>query len=218
MSLNSSFLHILLGCLLLSSLIFTVNSNALGAEYESSFSYVLGAENGPHKWGKLNRNSDLCGSAWTGDAGGITIKGSEHKLLQCHCHIPAEHTVNGVRFDTELHVVHNTSAGNVAVLSILYKIGEPDFFFSKIIPYLKSIGTEGANLGAIDPWSIGLSAKADYYRYYGSLTTPPCTENVTWTIFKTVRTASAEQVRALRDALDDVSDISSSLDKYDFLL
>jgi len=39
-----------------------------------------------------------------------------------------------------------------------------------------------------------------YFRYYGSLTTPPCTENVLWNILGKVRQISKEQV-ALLDSM-----------------
>ncbi|CAA0812779.1 Alpha carbonic anhydrase 4 [Striga hermonthica] len=240
------FPHILFGCLLLSSLLSTVDSNALEVEDESPFSYDLGAENGPQNWGNLHPNWTLCATGqsqspanivdytvinrssfgdlrvdykpaqarirnkghsieveWTGDAGGIFIKGSGFKLLQCHWHIPSEHTLNGVRFNMEQHIVHNNSAGDIAVIGILYKIGWPDYFLSRITPYLKSTNREGTNIGTVDPRSINFAAKPEYYRYNGSLTTPPCSENITWTIFKMVRTASAQQIRALRDAVND---------------
>ncbi|GER25836.1 carbonic anhydrase family protein [Striga asiatica] len=225
---NYSFPHILFGCLLLSSLLYTVNSNALEVEDESPISYDLGAENGPQNWGNLGPNWTLCATGqsqspinivdytvlnrptfgdlkveWTGDAGGIFIKRSEFKLLQCHWHIPSEHTLNGVRFNMEQHIVHNNSEGDIAVIGILYKIGWPDYFLSRITPYLKSINGEGTNIGTVDPRNINFAAKPEYYRYNGSLTTPPCSENITWTIFKMVRTASAQQIRALREAVND---------------
>ncbi|KAK6149118.1 hypothetical protein DH2020_016643 [Rehmannia glutinosa] len=242
---NNRFLLILISCLLSSSLLFVVNANELEVEDETSFSYVVGAENGPQNWGNLNPNWTLCGTGrsqspinivdfrvvlrpslgdlnrtykpapalirnrghdieveWTGDAGGIIINGSEYKLQQCHWHIPSEHTVNGARFNMELHIVHINSQGDIAVIGILYKLGLPDSFLARLMPYLQSVDSEGTDLGIFDPSCIKFPRR-EYYRYSGSLTTPPCSENVTWTVFRTVRTVSLRQIRALRDAVND---------------
>ncbi|KAL6530495.1 hypothetical protein OROMI_028384 [Orobanche minor] len=151
-----------------------------------------------------NRGHDI-EVKWTGDAGGIIIKNSEYKLQQSHWHIPSEHTINGVRFNMELHIVHIDSEGNIAVVAIFYKLGMPDSFLATLLPYLESVDGEGTDLGAVDPWRIGFPDRSNYYRYNGSLTTPPCSEDVTWTIYKRVKTVSAQQIRALWDAVHDGS-------------
>jgi len=165
------------------------------------------------KLGKLNRNYEPAlaeiinrghdiSVKWKGDAGKININGSEYKLQQCHWHSPSEHTINGAKYDMEMHAVHTTSAGQIAVISVLYKFGPPDPFLEKVVPHLKTVGEKGMDFGTVDPRDIIVGAKK-YYRYIGSLTVPPCTEGVTWTIVKKVRTVSWEQVKALRDAVHD---------------
>ncbi|KAK4281913.1 hypothetical protein QN277_013357 [Acacia crassicarpa] len=139
---------------------------------------------------------------WKGYAGQININGTYYKLLQCHWHSPSEHTINEKRFDLELHVVHQAHDGRVAVIGILYKLGRPDPLLSKLLPLIKSLGEEERDLGILNPGDIKFGSRK-YYRYIGSLTIPPCTEGVTWTVVKKVRTASREQVRALRDAVND---------------
>nr|KYP52001.1 hypothetical protein KK1_026078 [Cajanus cajan] len=126
---------------------------------------------------------------WTGYAGQLNINGTYYKLLQCHWHSPSEHTLNGSKFDLELHAVHQNSKGEIAVIGIWYKIGLPDPLLSKEI-----------DLGVINPGDIKFGSRK-YYRYIGSLTTPPCTEGVIWTIVKKVRTVSREQLRALKEAV-----------------
>ncbi|KAI3471626.1 hypothetical protein Pfo_028276 [Paulownia fortunei] len=130
-----------------------------------------------------NRGHDIT-VVWEGDAGGVVINGTEYKLLQCHWHTPAEHTVDGkdslCRFKMEIHMVHNNSLGQISVVGIMYKLGRPDPFLAKLVQNIKTVNHEGTNLGS-----------------------SPCTEDIIWTILKKVRTVSREQIRALRNAVHD---------------
>ncbi|KAK7277495.1 hypothetical protein RJT34_22508 [Clitoria ternatea] len=155
-----------------------------------------------------NRGHDIQ-VKWEGDAGSININGREYFLRQCHWHSPSEHTINGRRYDLELHMVHesliNTNGSNkVAVVGLLFKIGGPDPVLNKLSKYIKSMVDEEAekSIGVIDPSDIKLGGKK-YYRYIGSLTVPPCTEGVIWTINKKIRSVSRAQVKFLREAVHD---------------
>ncbi|XP_050245725.1 alpha carbonic anhydrase 4-like isoform X1 [Quercus robur] len=148
-----------------------------------------------------NRGHDIT-VMWKGDAGKININGTDYKLLQFHWHSPSEHTFNGSRYDLELHIVHLSSSGEIAVVGIVYKYGRPDPLLSKLFHHIKSVGKEERDLGIFNPGAIKFGSRK-YYRYIGSLTVPPCTEGVIWTIVKKVRTVSREQVRALREAVHD---------------
>ncbi|KAF5474181.1 hypothetical protein F2P56_006101 [Juglans regia] len=148
-----------------------------------------------------NRGHDIT-VIWRGDAGDIKINGTDYKLLQCHWHSPSEHTFNGSRYDLELHVVHLSTGGEIAVIGIVYKYGRHDPFLTELLHHIKSVGNEERNLGTVNPGVIKFGSRK-YYRYIGSLTVPPCTEGVIWTIVKKVRTVSREQVAALREAVHD---------------
>ncbi|KAL4607746.1 hypothetical protein ACB092_09G197700 [Castanea dentata] len=149
-----------------------------------------------------NRGHDIS-MAWKGDAGYININGTDYNLQQCHWHSPSEHTINGSRYPLELHIVHiNPITNKIAVVGIVYKYGRPDPLLTKLFHHIKSAGKEEKPLGIIDPGLIRFGSRK-YYRYIGSLTVPPCTEGVTWTILKKVRTVSREQVRELREAVHD---------------
>ncbi|KAH1077688.1 hypothetical protein GLYMA_19G135900v4 [Glycine max] len=137
---------------------------------------------------------------WKGDAGHLNINETYYNLIQCHWHTPSEHTLNGTKFDLELHAVHKSSKGEFAVIGILYKIGSPDPFFSKLLNDIKSSVDKDIDVGVINPREIKFKSRP-YYRYVGSLTTPPCTEGVVWTIVKKVRTVSSEQLSALKGAV-----------------
>ncbi|CAJ2671529.1 unnamed protein product [Trifolium pratense] len=146
-----------------------------------------------------NRSHDVK-LVWNGDAGKFDIKGISYKLVNCHWHIPAEHTLNGTKFDMELHAVHQNSKGEIAVIGIWYKIGGQDSFLSKLLEKIKLIGDKDMDIGKINPKEIKFGSK-HYYRYIGSLTTPPCTEGVIWTVLQKVRTVSSEQLKVLKEAV-----------------
>ncbi|XP_015898085.2 alpha carbonic anhydrase 4-like isoform X2 [Ziziphus jujuba] len=150
----------------------------------------------------MNRGHDIT-VKWKGYPGKVIINGTDYNLLQCHWHSPSEHTFNGSRYDLELHVIHLNSKGEVAVTGIVYKYGQPDPFLTKLLEHIKRVDhNEQIELGIVNPGIIKFGSRK-YYRYIGSLTVPPCTEGVIWTIVKKVRTVSREQVRALREAVHD---------------
>ncbi|KAJ0612239.1 putative carbonic anhydrase [Helianthus annuus] len=109
------------------------------------------------------------------------------------------------RFNLELHLVHQSIDAKVAVVGILYKIGRPDSFLATMEPYLKAVSSTRKvekSAGIIDPRQIKFDSRK-YYRYIGSLTTPPYDQNVIWTIVRKVRTVSREQLRIIREAVHD---------------
>ncbi|KAG7621234.1 Alpha carbonic anhydrase domain superfamily [Arabidopsis suecica] len=123
--------------------------------------------------------------SWKGDGGKITIHQTDYKLVQCHWHSPSEHTINGTSYDLELHMVHTSASGKTTVVGVLYKLGEPDEFLTKILNGIKGVGKKEIDLGIVDPRDIRFETN-NFYRYIGSLTIPPCTEGVIWTVQKRV--------------------------------
>ncbi|KAI3742231.1 hypothetical protein L1987_59911 [Smallanthus sonchifolius] len=136
---------------------------------------------------------------WPGDAGGIEVNGSTYKLIQCHWHTPSEHTINGKKFDAELHLVHENDMGQKAVIGTLQTVGEPDPFIASLTEKLKMVGeNEEIDLGNISASSIRYGSKKNY-RYSGSFTTPPCKEGVIWTIADKVRSVSQDQIKLIKE-------------------
>ncbi|GFP83871.1 alpha carbonic anhydrase 4 [Phtheirospermum japonicum] len=134
-----------------------------------------------------NRGYDIM-VQWTGDAGGLIINETDYKLVQCHWHTPSEHQFGGRSFNMELHMVHKSSDGTIAVVGIMYVLGLPDTFLHvchpQVLPHLES-HNEAVELGVVNSWEIKFES-IKYYRYIGSLTIPPCTEGVIWTVLKRV--------------------------------
>ncbi|RZC70551.1 hypothetical protein C5167_033710 [Papaver somniferum] len=155
-----------------------------------------------------NRGHDISLQwAVAGDAGSIQIDDTTYVLDQIHWHSPSEHTVNGRRFALELHMVHkNVELKKVAVVAVLYSLSIfKDPFLSKLEANIRDISGTGAsevNIGPVDPNDIDMSDRK-YYRYLGSLTTPPCDEGVIWTIKRKVMPVRIDQVMLLRSAVHD---------------
>ncbi|KAL5743022.1 hypothetical protein ACOSP7_029754 [Xanthoceras sorbifolium] len=162
-----------------------------------------------------NRGHDISLQWLNNSAGMIKMNGTDNFFLQQgHWHSPSEHTINGRRFDLELHMVHVSPDPNVtnyiAVIALLYKIGPPDAFLSKLIENVMPMADKltEINMGVIDPRDIKIGGRK-YYRYMGSLTVPPCTQGVIWTINKKTRTVSQDQVNALRKAVHDYAEVNA---------
>ncbi|CAH8360813.1 unnamed protein product [Eruca vesicaria subsp. sativa] len=140
----------------------------------------------------------------------IEINNVEYQLGQLHWHSPSEHTIDGKKFALELHMVHQSSNGSLAVITVLYNIGRADPFLRMLEKKLSETTdpNEERNIGMIDPRDIKFG-RNKYYRYIGSLTIPPCTQNVIWTIVKEVKTVSRDQVKLLRVAVHDHSNTNA---------
>ncbi|KAE8784215.1 Bifunctional monodehydroascorbate reductase and carbonic anhydrase nectarin-3 [Hordeum vulgare] len=120
-----------------------------------------------------------------------TVKVFRFKMV--HWHVPAEHSINGKRFPLELHLVHADDHGDKAVVGILYKIGKPDPFYDQLTEKLRELKeTPTVAAGMVELKSLQ-KRTGSYFRYMGSLTTPPCTENVVWNILGKGREMSQEQ-------------------------
>ncbi|KAL1323620.1 hypothetical protein HN51_033903 [Arachis hypogaea] len=140
----------------------------------------------------------------------LQINGTSYTLDNIHWHIPSEHTINGKRFDLELHLVHGSSDNQTAVIGILYEIGtELDPVLLSLREPLEALNGSSAgasvSVGAFDPRVVDITGNDTklYYRYMGSLTTPPCTEGVIWTVLKQTRSVKSEQILLLDRAVND---------------
>ena len=116
------------------------------------------------------------------DAGGIEIGGTSYKLVQFHFHAPSEHTLEGEHAEMEAHFVHQSEDGALAVVGVLINGGGENAAFDQIMPTAPKDQGE-THFGQIDLESL-LPEDRSFLRYAGSLTTPPCTENVLWTVMK----------------------------------
>jgi carbonic anhydrase len=139
---------------------------------------------------------DTAGSAFV-------VESTTYRLVQFHFHSPSEHTVGGRRFGAEVHFVHRSEGGKVLVLAILFGIGEEN---ATVAPIWRSMPSQAGTSTTVPGVTLDLAPllpkEPRYLRYDGSLTTPPCTEGVTWLVLEPdpSHQLSPEQVNALRAA------------------
>ena len=112
----------------------------------------------------------------------LTIGKLQYSLKQFHFHAPSEHAFDGKRTAMEAHFVHAEPDGRLAVIGVLMVAGEGNKAFSDIMAVAPKEDGEVKLRAPLDPTSL-LPRDRDFYRYEGSLTTPPCSEVVEWNVF-----------------------------------
>lgn len=118
------------------------------------------------------------------NAGGIEIDGKPYRLLQFHFHTPSEEHIAGKAFPMVAHFVHQAEDGRLAVVAVLFKEGKKNQALGKVFDAMPAkAGEKIALTGNFVPQAV-LPEKQGYYAFAGSLTTPPCSENVQWRVLK----------------------------------
>jgi carbonic anhydrase len=116
------------------------------------------------------------------------------KLLQFHFHTPSEEKINGVNYPMVAHFVHKTDDGKLSVVAVLFKQGKDNATLAPVFAALPDEGKK-VELAAFDPVAV-LPAKRSYYKFTGSLTTPPCSDGVQWQVLKQPVELSKAQIAA----------------------
>lgn len=124
----------------------------------------------------------------------IRIDGRDFALKQFHFHAPSENLIDGTSYPFEAHLVHADADGKLAVIAVLFEEGTANPALAAAWSAMPEHGGEQHALAApLDVESL-LPADRSYYRFEGSLTTPPCTEGVHWLVMKQPMSASAQQI------------------------
>jgi carbonic anhydrase len=148
----------------------------------------------PARGGKVINNGHTI-QVDVGGAGGIELDGVKYALKQFHFHHPSEHTIDGKAFPLELHLVHAADDGRLAVVGVMFHEGSANAALDPVWATAPAKEGKAAVAFEIDA-SRFLPRGAGAYRYEGSLTTPPCSETVRWTVMAEPQTASASQIAA----------------------
>ncbi|MEZ4829848.1 MAG: carbonic anhydrase family protein [Bacteroidia bacterium] len=125
---------------------------------------------------------------------------NDFTLGQFHFHVNSEHQINGAYAPMEMHMVHrNIWEDKYLVVSLMFKEGAENPFLKRFIPHIPASNTQSPFVNADSTFSAYdiLPQDKDFYTYQGSLTTPPCTEVVTWAIFENQVEASVAQIEAI---------------------
>jgi carbonic anhydrase len=123
----------------------------------------------------------------------IVVDGIEFELKQFHFHVPSENLIQGKSFPMEGHLVHADKDGHLAVVAVMVGEGEASKALETAWAQMPEQGDKRALSSNISPLEI-LPENRDYYRFNGSLTTPPCSEGVRWLVMKQPISASQEQI------------------------
>jgi len=136
-----------------------------------------------------------------GAGSGITVDGVEFALKQFHFHAPSENHIDGISYPMEAHLVHADKDGHLAVIAVMFEEGAENAALAGIWPDMPANAGDSQALASAFDVSKLLPENRDYYRFNGSLTTPPCTEGVRWLVMKTPVSASKDQVEAFTHML-----------------
>lgn len=133
--------------------------------------------------------------------GYIEIDSIKFELKQIHFHSPSENHIEGKEYPMEAHFVNLDNNGQIAVLAIMFEYGQENKTLSKFWNIMPKEEGGGFTI-ELDNIASGLLPKdKHYYRFNGSLTTPPCTEGVRWFVFKETQSISKEQVKHFHDEI-----------------
>jgi carbonic anhydrase len=128
----------------------------------------------------------------------VSINGVSIPLVQFHFHHVSETEINGQNYDMELHLVHmDTATGRAAVVALLIKNGNANPLIGQLWNNIPSdVGKEVERKKLVFNAADFLPADQNYYVFDGSLTIPPCVENIKWYVLKTPIELSPAQIAA----------------------
>lgn len=125
----------------------------------------------------------------------LLLEGKKFYLRQMHFHAKSEHALNGLFYPAELHLVHESEDHHLAVVGLLIEIDDENF---DRFGFFQSLPKAGEKRGSSSiQFSKIISSLGGHFYYRGSLTTPPCTEDVHWLVFDHHLKLSTQQLERL---------------------
>ncbi len=147
----------------------------------------------------LTNNGHTLQASLEGD-NNLLVDGKSFNLKQFHFHTPSENHVDGKSYPLEAHYVHADEQGNLAVVAVFFEEGDANPALTNL---LETVPEKDNNVTISAPFDASalIPSDKDYYRFNGSLTTPPCSEGVRWLVIKDPQTISAEQIKKFENVM-----------------
>ncbi len=132
----------------------------------------------------------------------IKVDGERYDLLQFHFHTPSEHTKDGLHYKMEVHFVHKSNKGKLAVVGAFIAGGKENQALKQLWDNMPAHAKQSKHVAAatINANDI-LPYNRKHYTYNGSLTTPPCSEGVKWFVLQNYITLSINQIDKFRKVI-----------------
>ena len=130
----------------------------------------------------------------------VTIDGTSFTFAQFHFHAPSEHEINGMHYPVEIHFVHKSDTGKLAVVGVFIKAGRENIEWKAFTDKLTTATADPEATKVEIDWAKLLPINKTTLRYDGSLTTPGCTEGVKWNVMTRPITMSQAQINSFLEA------------------
>lgn len=132
----------------------------------------------------------------------ITLDSQVYDLVEFHFHTGSEHSIDGYRYPAELHLVHkNATTGALVEVGVMIKEGDENPLLNQLLEKLPK--EKGLYYRSSETFNVMdlMPDTQSYYTYSGSLSTPPCSEIVTWFVMSKPITASYMQINKMTKLL-----------------
>lgn len=130
----------------------------------------------------------------------VVYQDTRYFLRNVHYHTKSEHLIDGEQFDFEIHMVHESREKKLLVLGVVADVvsGSTPFGADLLGMVSKVEGRRDEYKPVkvvVDPARF-LPQHRTFATYSGSLTTPPCSEEVRWIVFLEKRYLGSDEHRA----------------------
>jgi len=130
----------------------------------------------------------------------LSLDARQYRLVQFHFHKPSEEAIDGKRADMVAHLVHQHHDGRLLVVAVLMNSSleasqAENAAFQMILNHIPLVKKESSSPnGVMIDLNQLLPKNLAYFTFMGSLTTPPCSENVQWVVLKEAAVISKQQL------------------------
>lgn len=135
------------------------------------------------------------------DGSSFTMNGKVYNLLQFHLHTPSENHIKGKEYPAEIHLVHKSKDGELAVIALMVEEDKRNEIFKD---FIKDLPSKTGDNNTVEEEIYGydiVPRNTDYFYFNGSLTTPPCTEGVRWFVIKEPIKMSKKQIESFQKVM-----------------